>query len=193
LSIPSHQSTVVFDPLSLRDALPISVFCVFVWRLMGSSCCLGSNVVTLIFSCLQEVKHLSRGARSRSRPQIFGFSTHDSSVVDAYMRGSVGVYSVPSAVYRSLPDGCCIAYAQEHTPLRCDQMFLPSSHQLWLPGYSICSMVRNSANRWGCIVCLTVRPCWYRSSNPASVSFFRWWETIGWAMPRMSVSSPTVT
>src|SRR5690625_6670827 len=71
---------------------------------MGSSCCLGSNVVTLIFSCLQVVKHLSRGARSRSRPQIFGFSTHDSSVVDACMRGSVGVYSVPSAVYRSLPE-----------------------------------------------------------------------------------------
>src|SRR5699024_5245708 len=119
---------------------------------MGSSCCLGSIVVTLIFSCLQLVKHLSRGARSRSRPQIFGFSTHDSSVVHACMRGSVVVYSVPIEVYRSLPDGCCIAYAHVYTSLRCDHMFLPSSHQLWLPGYSICSMVRNSANRRGCIV-----------------------------------------
>src|SRR5699024_12674638 len=115
---------------------------------MGSSCCLGSNVVTLIFSCLQVVKHLSRGAGSRSRPQIFSFSTHASSVVDACMRGSVGVYSVPSAVYRSLPDGRCIAYAQRNTSLRCAQLFLPSSHQLCLPGLSICTCVRNSDHRW---------------------------------------------
>src|SRR5699024_1151877 len=110
---------------------------------MGSSCCLGSNVVTLIFSCLQVVKHLSRGARSRSRPQIFGFSTHASSVVGGCMLGSVGVCSVPSSGYGSFPDGCCIAFAQGISWLWCGQIFLPSGHKLWLPGFSICCMVRN--------------------------------------------------